>query len=344
MMKVSSISWSAKTLKNQIDKGNLQFDLFVQRGLVWDLERKSLLIDTMVRGYDIPSFYFQKLPEGKNYNAIDGKQRSTTIYAYMNNDFALSESIETFFDDDGQEVILAGMHFEELPENVQDLIKDYMMPIKLFADITEEEIIEQFYRINNGKPLSSIELTRVKAKSIKQFQKIANSNMIQFATTEKGKIKYQDENIAMQIFDICFNDASDFSTKSFRNKMEIAEVSEDEVEKMEKYLSLIYDFVDSLDDTNKEDKKIIGKAKRRTHLVSLCYMAQKTMDNNLSDSEFRHIAYKFFNCMKVTSISNDYNESVGRNSASPVSLAKRKASIDQEINFYIVSKTMAENS
>lgn len=37
-----NIQWTAKTLTNQMNKGKVNFDNAVQRGLVWDNGKKSL--------------------------------------------------------------------------------------------------------------------------------------------------------------------------------------------------------------------------------------------------------------------------------------------------------------
>ena len=55
-----NVQWTAKTLVNQMKRGNVNFDNAVQRGLVWDVEKKSLLIHSMVYGYAIPAMYFTR--------------------------------------------------------------------------------------------------------------------------------------------------------------------------------------------------------------------------------------------------------------------------------------------
>ena len=36
-----NINWTAKTLMNQMNKGNVNFDNAVQRNLVWDINKKG---------------------------------------------------------------------------------------------------------------------------------------------------------------------------------------------------------------------------------------------------------------------------------------------------------------
>ena len=45
-----NINWTAKALVNQMEKGKVNYDNAVQRNLVWDTEKKSLLIHSMIYG------------------------------------------------------------------------------------------------------------------------------------------------------------------------------------------------------------------------------------------------------------------------------------------------------
>lgn len=231
MLKKANIQWSGKTLRNQIEKGQVSFDCAVQRNPVWDVSRKSLLIHSMIEGYPIPPFYFARRDDGK-YDALDGQQRSLAIKGYLDGEFPLSEDMPAVTDENGYPVIITGMMFPELPEWAQDNIKDYSLTIYYFEGITEEEIAELFFRINNGKPLTSVELTRVKAKSILKFQEIAKHEMIAGAITEAGKRRYNDENVAMQAWALCFSDCRDFTTKGFRPLIESAAVTEEQVQEI----------------------------------------------------------------------------------------------------------------
>jgi len=51
MLKKANIQWSAKTLTNQIQKGNVLFECAIQRGYVWDNAKNSLLIHSLIEGY-----------------------------------------------------------------------------------------------------------------------------------------------------------------------------------------------------------------------------------------------------------------------------------------------------
>ena len=87
MLKKANINWTAKQLCKMMDKGTINFDNSVQRGYVWDLKRKSLLIDSMINSYPIPPFYAAKNENG--YDMLDGKQRASAIHEFISGKFAL---------------------------------------------------------------------------------------------------------------------------------------------------------------------------------------------------------------------------------------------------------------
>ncbi len=329
MLKKANIQWSGKTLRNQIEKGQVSFDCAVQRNPVWDVSRKSLLIHSMIEGYPIPPFYFARRDDGK-YDALDGQQRSLAIKGYLDGEFPLSEDMPSVTDENGYPVIITGMMFPELPEWAQDNIKDYSLTIYYFEGITEEEIAELFFRINNGKPLTSVELTRVKAKSILKFQEIAKHEMIAGAITEAGKRRYNDENVAMQAWALCFSDCRDFTTKGFRPLIESAAVTEEQVQEIGQALDYVKEVSELLNPEEKTDKRVLKKIKTRSHLVSCTYVALKALRAGKSVDELKAVLYRFFDSNQ-TSVSEIYNKSVGSGSAKPDKVQSRVQVLDSLI-------------
>ena len=50
-----------------------------QREEVWPDQKKRLLIDSILKGWHLPKFYFRKLEDG-SFECIDGQQRLTAIW------------------------------------------------------------------------------------------------------------------------------------------------------------------------------------------------------------------------------------------------------------------------
>ena len=62
-----------------------------QRKLVWTLEEKEKLIDTILHGYPIPLFLLAERKDQKNsvyYEIIDGLQRFNAIFEFIENNFS----------------------------------------------------------------------------------------------------------------------------------------------------------------------------------------------------------------------------------------------------------------
>lgn len=61
-----------------------------QRGEVWDSERKQQLIDSILRAWKLPKFYFLRLDDD-DFEVVDGQQRLAAIYEFFSNELPLSE-------------------------------------------------------------------------------------------------------------------------------------------------------------------------------------------------------------------------------------------------------------
>lgn len=314
-----NVQWTAKTLVNQMKRGNVNFDNAVQRGLVWDVEKKSLLIHSMVYGYAIPAMYFTR-DENKVYDSLDGKQRSNAICEFMNDEFALVTDTPPVYDDDGNMEDISGMTFSQLPEWVQDRINEYSLTIYYYEDMTEQEIREFFRRLNNGKPLTAVELTRVNTPCLVVFQQLAEHDAIQNVVTAAGKRRFTDENIAMQLYHMATVENPDFSTKSFREWAKSVETDNEVIGKIQSGLDAYCSFFAELDPA--ADKKILRTIKTRTHFVSCAYYCYLAVQEEATQDEINQTLRTFFSGNPSTS--KDYNKTVGSGSAKPGAVQTRQ--------------------
>ncbi|MBK1986223.1 DUF262 domain-containing protein [Sphaerospermopsis aphanizomenoides BCCUSP55] len=77
-----------RSLKDQVDDETLVLADKFQRRRVWDDTKASRLIESLLLNVPIPVCYFAEL-EHERYSVIDGQQRLTAIYRFLNNEFAL---------------------------------------------------------------------------------------------------------------------------------------------------------------------------------------------------------------------------------------------------------------
>lgn len=146
---------------------NWDFDVFLptkgmnlQRDLVWTIEQKSALIITILKDQKIPPIVVVQNDKDEihkyNWQVIDGKQRMTTLFGYLKNEFPIVyEEVEYFFND--------------LPEDCQKQIFRYSeITIDVhysYADepITDQTKIDLFEEINwLGTPQDINHLNKLK--------------------------------------------------------------------------------------------------------------------------------------------------------------------------------------
>lgn len=177
----TTMNWTVKNLKAMHDeKETLSFNHPIQRqSAQWDNEQQSLLIHSLLANYPVPSVYIQKMEsaeidaKGKHtysYSVLDGKQRMTTVFSFLNGEFALSEDIpDVIIEGTTQEI--CGKYFADLADDVQQEILRFRFNIICFEDVTDAEIEEIFFRLNNSTPLS-------KAQKSKPLMGVENSIFI----------------------------------------------------------------------------------------------------------------------------------------------------------------------
>lgn len=131
-----------------------------QRKLVWTLEEKQNLIDSLIKDYPIPLILLADASEGglTSYEIIDGMQRLNAIFSFIENSFPLDNK---YFDikefsrakqaADAAEFIPASTETSELisPSVCADIL-DYQLAVTIFPIETEDQVTDVFGRINSG--------------------------------------------------------------------------------------------------------------------------------------------------------------------------------------------------
>lgn len=160
-METKNRAIDVEKLCKSMDNGSMCFEMSIQRVAgQWSAEQQSLLIDTILRDYKIPAIWITRTGTEQfvKNSVIDGNQRLHTIYDYVHDKFKLHKSIEpiTLFPNEYEEleeeitIELAGKKFSKLPKILQTIIMDYTLDEIQMFNYTDEQIEEQFYRLNNG--------------------------------------------------------------------------------------------------------------------------------------------------------------------------------------------------
>jgi Protein of unknown function DUF262 len=131
-----------RSLKDQVDDGSLVLADKFQRRRVWDDAKSSRLIESLLLNVPIPVCYFAEIDDG-SYSVIDGQQRLTAIYRYINNEFFL-RSLRIRDD-------LNGKRFHQLGVAEQRLIKSRSIRcIVILKDSDPDIRFDVFDRLNSN--------------------------------------------------------------------------------------------------------------------------------------------------------------------------------------------------
>ena len=153
VLNIDSIPASVFQLKRRRDKVPSQLDLGpeFQQGLVWNARQKSELIESILMGIPLPLFYVKENEDGV-YIIVDGKQRLSTMFDFIDNKFSL-----------GQLKILKdykGKYFKSLTPAEQSKIEDFALTLHVIKPPTSDQVtFDLFDRVNrSGTRLNNQEM------------------------------------------------------------------------------------------------------------------------------------------------------------------------------------------
>lgn len=300
----TTLNWTVKNLKSMYDeKETLSFNHPIQRqSAQWDNEQQSLLIHSMLANFPVPAVYVHKTEsvevdaKGKHsytYSVLDGKQRMTTVFSFINGEYALSEDIpDVEIEDITYEI--AGKYFEDLDEDVQQEILRFRFNIQAFEDVTDEMIEDIFFRLNNSTPLTKSQKARPLMgvdNSIFINDILAGRFFTEKCTFSKMQLKRSDDMCTLlQGMMLLDNKYRDYDFNS---------ISADEVMNYSQYIKNNYP-----DECKDRLKRIIGflnnvfymkdKNLKKVNIPILFLIADKALAESITGTNFRRWYNSFF--------------------------------------------------
>lgn len=170
-IEVDSKYWTIRELVDMHRAGVLLMDIPIQRGIVWDNAARSLYVHSALLGILTvqPPFVFSRRTlyheDGSvyyTYSVLDGKQRLTTLLAFINEDFKLTR----LQDQPGiEDQDLTGFKYTELPVELMQQLQDTNILCTVVSDPTPEQEEVIFARLNNNKSMSSVDKIRPQCKA-----------------------------------------------------------------------------------------------------------------------------------------------------------------------------------
>lgn len=153
-MNFSSSHYPISDIKEWRDTKKLEIRPDYQRKAVWTKVAQQMLIDTIIKNIPMPKIYLEtKMINGTKYRVvIDGQQRLTAIFDYIDGKYVLPESYGERW---------AGKKFEDLDEDEQNVILKYEIDVNCLNNPTPEDVRNLYSRVNKYTvQLNSQELRR----------------------------------------------------------------------------------------------------------------------------------------------------------------------------------------
>lgn len=300
----TTLNWTVKNLKAMRDeKETLSFNHPIQRqSAQWTNEQQSLLIHSMLDNFPVPSVYIHKTEsvevdaKGRHsygYSVLDGKQRMTTVFSYIDGEFALADDTpDVTIEDTVYEI--AGKYYDDLDEEVQKEILYFKFNIQAFEDVTDEVIEEIFFRLNNSTPLT-------KPQKAKPLMGVGNSIFINEILENrffKEKCSFTKRQL-MQSADLCTLLQGMMLLDNKYRGYDFPNISDDEAMVYSKWINGNYP-----EEYRCRIKKIVAfldnifymkeKNLKKINIPILFLMADKALSLSISGTNFRRWFYNFF--------------------------------------------------
>ena len=291
-----------------------------QRGYVWETWRASNLIQTVLLKNPIPEITVYRADDKSQFRkTVDGQQRLTSIYLFINDGFKLDISKTMFpkFTIEGEQFsaneTLQGKTFSQLPELWQDIIKIYQLRITTMNNCSEEDAEKAFVQMNSGaKGLKASEIRKAAmgTSTRKFFRSILDSDWVLHALTALSAKGNAGDEILSQVITLVHNngpielskDNIDKAIYGFR-EFGLPEEIEDDIINSSNYLNQATNIW--IENKKKDDEKEGSKRVKnystyrytwlnKTNTVMLMHSAYSALRNNVTVEEFSTWAYKFF--------------------------------------------------
>ena len=291
-----------------------------QRGYIWETWRASNLIQSILLKNPVPEITVYRADNKSQYRkTLDGQQRMTSIYLFINNHFKLDMSKTMFpefrIEDETFKTseVLTGKTFSELPELWQDIIKGYQLRITTMNNCTEEDAEKAYVQMNSGaKGLKASEIRKA-AMGIttrKFFRSTLDSDWILHALTPLSAKGNAGDEILSQVITLIHNNCAVELSKdnidkviySFRDSGLPEKIKED-ITNVSIYLNRVTNKWMSdkkKDDETQGNKRVKNystyryKWLNKTSTTMLMYSAYKASINDIPFEQFAEWAFKFF--------------------------------------------------
>jgi len=166
----ATTSYAISSLVQYMETKKITFNKEYQRSEVWKTKKKVLLIDSILRLYNINYVFFRQTENGV-LECLDGQQRLRAIHDFYNDKFKITKDITEELDRDYK--------YSELPEFIKDRFKGFIVHAVMVYNSDDEETSRIFLRLQEGVPLNPAEkLNAIQSIARKEVYELSGHEFI----------------------------------------------------------------------------------------------------------------------------------------------------------------------
>ncbi|OYY66590.1 DUF262 domain-containing protein [Sphingomonas sp. 28-62-11] len=201
-MKIEQRKWPVSRLIQQKDAINLNPRF--QRGAAWQPPRQVLLIDSVLRGMDIPKIYLRRNAAGSPYDhdAVDGQQRLRAMFEFRAGDLALAFT-DPLPPIDGHNV--HGLTYGQLHKDLRERFDAFEVVVSEIIASTQDEISSLFSRLQMGVSLNPAELRNAMGGPLQHTINVISETHEFFVDSRISGSRYKKADYATLLFGLAAN-------------------------------------------------------------------------------------------------------------------------------------------
>lgn len=317
-------SWSVNSFVKRYNRGEINFDNPIQRGVVWNKKDSSLYIHSLLYNMLIYQKPFLISKKENGWDVLDGKQRGTTLIKFINNEFALRGlEKEPPITINGEKVAINRKHFKHLSEELQMKILDFQIDIAILEDAPVEIEALFFERGNSGKAMAKLDLARSRNRSITTVKEIATHPIFKVMFSRQVLEKLPEDEIVVKTWQSLNETEPDYSSKHFNDLMTELEITEEDKQQI---ISIYDTILAAYKLVLIQNREVSSLMMRKTHFLAYIPVVELFSDHK----ELSEWLLQFY-----TNMPDEYFEASSKQTTSLRNTNKRTQTIKQSVEKFL---------
>jgi hypothetical protein len=176
-------NWTLEDL--EAARPRISFPEYQRQPNLWTIEKKRLLIDSILQDIDIPKLYFNETRDG-GLEVVDGTQRLWSIWEFVDDEFTVTSA--------GEEKL-----YSALGRSARAQMRKYQLQVTILEDAPDEYLRELFVRLQLGLLLVTGEKLHAATGKMKDlvFKKLPTHSFVKSIRVPERR--YAKETLCAQI-------------------------------------------------------------------------------------------------------------------------------------------------